>query len=505
MKHRLNRRKLDLQPRRRVSSAAASLGVMVALALGGCAVGPDFKPPDAPAAEHYTPEPLPSLGSAAVDKVPGQRFIEGMDVPKRWWNAFRSPALNDLVERALVKNPSIEAALAAIEVARANTDAQRGQFLPQIGANATSSRQLVSNNTTFDPADPNAVPQSPYSLHTPQVNVVFVPDIWGANVRAVESLEAQAEQQKYQYLAASLALTSNVVNAANTEASLRAQIAATRKIIAIGSELLDLLRQQREIGQISDADVQQQVVTLAQSQQLLPPLEKQLAQQRDLMTALTGAFTSNNMAEKFELRSFRLPRTLPVSVPSTMVARRPDVRAAEAVIHQASADLGVAIANRLPNVVLSANAGSSAFKAAELFTPGTGLYTLAASATQPIFTGGTLAAKQRAAEATLKQADASYRNAVLTAFQSVTDALRAIEQDARALNAAVAAESAASRLLGIVRGQLQNGQVNQFALLNAQQSYLQTTLSRIQAEADRLADCVALFTALGGGWDAAEL
>jgi NodT family efflux transporter outer membrane factor (OMF) lipoprotein len=227
------------------------------------------------------------------------------------------------------------------------------------------------------------------------VNVAFVPDIWGANVRAVESLDAQAEQQKYQYLAASLALTSNVVNAAIGEASLRAQIAATRKIIAIETEFLDLLRRQQAIGQIADADVQLQVVTLAQSQQLLPPLEKQLAQQRDLMTALTGELTSTEVTEKFELHSLRLPRTLPVSVPSTMLARRPDVRAAEAMIHQASADLGVAIANRLPNIVLSANAGSSAFKAAELFTPGPGFYTLAASATQPIFTGGPLAAKPK--------------------------------------------------------------------------------------------------------------
>jgi outer membrane protein TolC len=175
------------------------------------------------------------------------------------------------------------------------------------------------------------------------------------------------------------------------------------------------------------------------------------------------------------------------------------------MIHQASADLGVAIANRLPNIVLTANAGSSAFRAAELFTPGTGFYTLAASATQPIFTGGTLAAKQRAAEATLKQAQASYRNAVVTAFQNVTDALRALQQDARAVNSAVAAESAASRLLDIVRGQLQAGQVNQFALLNAQQSYLQATLSRIRAESNRLADSVALFTALGGGLDTADL
>ena len=321
----------------------------------------------------------------------------------------------------------------------------------------------------------------------------------------VETLEAQAEQQKYQYLAASLALTSNVVNAAIGEASSRAQIAATRRIIAIETELLDLLRRQRALGQIAEADVQLQVVALAQSQQLLPPLEKQLAQQRDLMIALTGERTSIEMTETFELHSLRLPRTLPVSLPATMLAQRPDVRAAEAMIHQASADLGVAIANRLPNIVLTANAGSSAFRAAELFTPGTGFYTLAASATQPIFTGGTLAAKQKAAEATLKQAQASYRNAVVTAFQNVTDALRALQQNARAVNSAVAAESAASRLLDIVRGQLQAGQVNQFALLNAQQSYLQSTLSRIQAESNRLADSVALFTALGGGLDAADL
>jgi NodT family efflux transporter outer membrane factor (OMF) lipoprotein len=340
-----------------------------------------------------------------------------------------------------------------------------------------------------------------FSLATNQLTVSFVPDIWGGNFRAVESLDAVTEQQLFQLEAAYLALTSNVVTAAIQEASLRGQIAATQRIIAIERNLLDILKRQFNAGQAAQADVLAQDAALAAAEELLPPLEKQLAQQRDLLTALAGQLSANEIEQKFDLSHLKLPTNLPVSLPSKLVDQRPDVRAAEANMHTASAQVGVAIAARLPNIVLSANGGSTAYNFAQSFTPGTGFYTLAASTTAPIFDGFTLYNK-KAAEAALDQAEALYRATVITAFQNVADALRALQSDARAMRAARRAEDTAKASLDIVQKQLNAGQVNQLAVLNAQQTYLTAAVIRVQTEASRLSDTAALFMALGGGWPA---
>jgi NodT family efflux transporter outer membrane factor (OMF) lipoprotein len=330
--------------------------------------------------------------------------------------------------------------------------------------------------------------------------VSFVPDVWGGNFRAVENLDAVTEQQLFQLEAAYLALTSNVVTAAIQEASLRGQIAAIQRIIAIERNLLDILKRQFGFGQVAQADVLAQDAALAAAEQLLPPLEKQLALQRDLLTALAGQLSANEVEQKFDLANLRLPTNLPISLPSKLVDQRPDVRAAEAAMHAASAQVGVTIAARLPNIVLSANGGSTAFNWAQSFTPGTGFYTLAASATAPIFDGFTLYNRQKAAEAALEQTEALYRTTVITAFQNVADALRALQSDARAMRAARHAEETAKASLDIVQKQLNAGQVNQLAVLNAQQTYLTASVIRVQTEANRLSDTAALFMALGGGW-----
>jgi NodT family efflux transporter outer membrane factor (OMF) lipoprotein len=335
---------------------------------------------------------------------------------------------------------------------------------------------------------------------THQLTVSFVPDVWGANFRAVENLDAVTEQQLFQLEAAYLTLTSNVVTAAIQEASLRGQIAATRRIIGIERNLLDILKRQLSFGQAAQADVLAQDAALAQAEELLPPLEKQLAQQRDLLTALAGQLSADEIEQKFDLAHFKLPANLPVSLPGKLVDQRPDVRAAEANMHAASALVGVAIAARLPNIVLSANGGSTAYNIAQSFAPGTGFYTLAAGATMPIFDGLTLYNKQKAAEAALEQAEAQYRATVITAFQNVADALRALQADARAIKAAIHAEDTAKASLEIVQKQLNAGQVNQLAVLNAQQTYLTAAVIRVQTEANRLSDTAALFMALGGGW-----
>nr|WP_245329307.1 efflux transporter outer membrane subunit [Bradyrhizobium centrolobii] len=466
--------------------------------LASCAVGPNFEPPPAPAVSGYTPEKLASPhADADGPRVPRQHFANGADIPTRWWAAFRSRPLNELIRLSVEHNPSLQSAEAAIRVANFNALAQRGLFFPQVGINYTPSDQQFSNATQSNPLD---APQSRYTLHTVQLNISFVPDIWGQNIRAVESLDAQTEQAQFQLEAAYLALTANVVTAAIQEASLRGQIAATERIVKIERDILGILRTQFEAGQAAQVDVLTQETALAQAEQTLPPLQKQLAVQRNLLTALAGQFSADEVLQKFELQHLALPANLPVSLPSTLVAQRPDVRAAEANMHSASAQVGVAIAARLPNLTLTGNPGTGAFKPAELFTQGTLFYTVAASATQPLFDGFTLYHKQKAAEAALDQAETLYRQAVITATQNVADALRSLQADARAVQAAIKADTAAKASLDIVQKQLVLGQITQVTVLNAQQAYFNTAIARVQAEATRLADTAALFMALGGGW-----
>src|ERR1700736_2312481 len=489
--------------RKRRAVAAVTILTILAAAVSGCAVGPNFSPAAAPEVDCYLPGKLasPDPGRGGP-RVAGQHFVSGADVSARWWSAFKSPLLNELVKQSVDHNPNLQAAEAAIKVAKYNALAQRGLFFPQVTGNSTSSSVLVANPGQVPPI-PTEGPQTEFSLVTNQLTVAFVPDIWGANVRASESLDAVAEQQLFQLEAAYLALTSNVVTAAIQEASLRGQIAATQRIITIERNLLDILKRQFNLGQAAKADVLAQEAALAAAEQLLPPLEKQLALQRDLLTALAGQFSANEIEQKFDLAHLKLPANLPISLPSKLVDQRPDVRAAEAFMHAASAQVGVTIAARLPNLVLSANGGSTAFPLAQSFLPGTGFYTIAASTTAPIFDGFTLYNRQKAAEAALEQAEAQYRSTVITAFQNVADALRALQSDARAVRAARHAEETAKASLDIVQKQLDAGHVNQLAVLNAQQTYLTASVIRVQTEAIRLSDTVALFMALGGGWPSA--
>jgi NodT family efflux transporter outer membrane factor (OMF) lipoprotein len=324
--------------------------------------------------------------------------------------------------------------------------------------------------------------------------------VFGGTRRAIETLEAQADAQRFALEATYLTLTSNLAGAAVQEASLRGQIVATQQIIKIERDVLGLLREQRKAGQIAELDVVAQEAALAQVEQTLPPLQKQLAQQRDLVAALAGGFPSDRIFEKFELAALRLPRDLPVSLPSKLIEQRPDIKAAEANLHAAAAQIGVAIANRLPNITLTGTAGSTAPAIDQLFASGTEWWQITGAVTQPIFRGGTLFHRELAAKAAFDQAAAQYRSTVIQGFQNVADALRAIQSDAVALQKAVASERAAARSLEIVRGRMRLGEINYVGLLVAQQTYQQALLSLALAKAARYADTVALFAALGGGW-----
>jgi NodT family efflux transporter outer membrane factor (OMF) lipoprotein len=480
--------------RRHTGVAALALAAL----LGACAVGPDFVPPRAPDVQGYTPAPLEHrTASAATQGGQAQRFVRDLDLPGQWWTLFHSKPLNALVERALVSNADIAAAQAALRVARENVRAQRGTLFPQVDAGFTGTRLLPPS---AGPEIDNSSVAPTFNLFTTQLNVSYTPDVFGGLGRAVENLEALEDAQRFQLEATYLTLTSNLAGAAVQEASLRGQIAATQQIIKIERGFLDLIREQRKAGQVAELDVAAQEAALAQVEQTLPPLQKALAQQRDLLVALAGGFPSENLAQKFELAAMRLPRDLPVSLSSKLIEQRPDIKAAEANVHAAGALIGVAIANRLPNITLTGSAGSTAPAVNQLFSSGSEWWQITGAVTQPIFHGGTLFHRELAAKAAFDQAKAQYRSTVIQAFQNVGDALQAIRSDAVALQKAVAAERAAFRSLEIVRGQLKFGQINYLGLLTAQQTYQQALLSLAQAKAARYADTVALFAALGGGW-----
>ena len=473
--------------------------VTTALLGSACAVGPDFARPTAPQGAGYTPEPL-AQQTASSDVVGGeaQRFVQGLDIPGQWWTLFHSSALNTLIEEALKNNPTLPAAEAALRQAWENVYAQQGAFFPTIAASFSPSR----NKTATGALSPASSSGSPfYSLYTGQVTVSYMPDVFGGTRREVESLAATAEFQRYQLEAAYLTLTSNVVAAAVQEASLRGQIAATEEIIKIQTGSLDILRKQFELGQVAGADVAAVEATLAQAQATLPPLQKQLAVQRDLLTALIGRLPSQQPAEKFELPSLQLPQELPVSLPSKLVEQRPDVRSAEAQLHAASAEIGVAIAAMLPQFTLTANAGTASNLISQFITtPGTAFWSVAGNVAQTVFDAGTLLHKKRAADAAFDQAAAMYRSTVITAFQNVADSLHALQSDAETLKAAYAAERAAFKSLEITRRQLQLGAIGYLGLLTAENTYDTALLALVQAQAARYADTAALFQALGGGW-----
>jgi NodT family efflux transporter outer membrane factor (OMF) lipoprotein len=481
----------------RKSPVAALIATSALLLAPDCAVGPKYKSPAPPGVGGYTPRPVSTTSSTTnVAGGEAQVFVEGRDIPGEWWTLFHSKPLNDLIERSLKANPSLRAAQAALLVARENVLAQRGAYYPSLAGGFSASHSKTSNELSPFTASGSLY----YSLFTPQVSVSFVPDVFGLNRRTVESLKAQEEQARFAVAATHVTLSSNVVATAVQEASLRGQIDATHALITISTKTLEILRSQYAKGYVSQLDVAVQESQLAQVTATLPPLLKQLAQQRDLLAALSGGFPNRDLPEQFELSSLQLPQELPLSLPSQLVEQRPDVRQAQENLHSASALIGVARANRLPSFALTADVGSMALIFSQIFAAGMGFWDLGAGVAQPIFEGGILLHRERAARAAYIQASEQYRSTVLTAFQNVADTLNALQQDAEGLRAAAAARDAASVTLDLTKRQLESGYANYLALLSAEQAYQQALINLVQAQSNRFSDTAALFQALGGGW-----
>jgi NodT family efflux transporter outer membrane factor (OMF) lipoprotein len=473
-------------------------GAALACALTACAVGPNFKTPVAPKTTGFTPpgEIPAQLEAAASPDAQAQHFVDGLDIQGQWWTLFQSPALNALIERALSNSPTLEAATAALRQANETLAAERGSFFPSVSAAAGVQRQKVPGAALGAPQIPSVI----YTLNSATLNVSYTLDAFGGVRRQVESLGAQAEYERYALEAAYLSLTANLVTAAITEASLRAQLAATQDIADSQRTQLDITQRRFHAGGASRADILQQQAVLQSTLATLPALRTQLAQQRNLLAAYAGALPADYAGPEFTLDTLALPVELPLSVPSKFVEQRPDVREYSALLHEATAQIGVATANMLPQITLSGSYGGEATSFSNVFSPASVVWSLAASATQPIFKGGQLLHQRRAAVAAAQQAAANYRATVITAFQNVSDTLYALKGDAETLDAQALAERTAAQSLNLVQVQYKSGAASYLQVLSAEQAYQTAAVAFVKAKAQRYADTAALFQALGGGW-----
>lgn len=475
----------------------ALIGVILFSSLQtACMVGPNFRSPPVPLVKQYTETPLP----AKTVKTKGaggqaQAFLPNKDIPLLWWELYRSPEINELIKAGLAHNPTVAASAASLREARENWKAEIGNTLfPSINASMEVIRQRYSGVEIGLPGESET-----FSIYNPAFNLSYTLDLFGAARRQIESLRAQVDYQQFELIAAHLTLTSNIATTAINMASYQAQINATKDLIKVEEGILRVLKAQLRLGGVSAADVLTQQTLVEQSKATLPPLEKSLSQSKHYMSTLIGTFPDGPLPI-IKLERLQLPTELPLSVPAMLVRQRPDVRASEAQLHAACAQIGVATANLFPQITLTGSEGWINTSWSKLFIPQNNIWSIAVQATQPLFRGGALFAQRRAAIAAFDQSASQYKLVVLQAFQNVADVLKAIETDARALQAEIRAEDSARASLKLTMAQYRLGGVNYINLLNAQQQYQQTRLSRIQAQALRYADTAALFQALGGGW-----
>ena len=486
---------------RRPPWRATALSIGIGMALTACAVGPDFHAPDAPkvadASHPYTPAPLPAqTASAPGTGGDAQHLVDGQDISATWWDTFHSEPLNALVRSALANSPTMAAAQANLRQAEENYRADYGsKVFPSVSASLQGARQRFPIEQA--PGEPAGFTTN---LFTAALDVSYTLDVFGGNKRELEGVKAAIDAQRYQLEATWLSLSSSVVATAIQEASLEAQLKATNDVVDAESQSLVVIQKQVRLGAIARSAVLQQQTLIAQTQAQIPALQKSLAQTRHQLSVLAGRLPGDAGLPAFDLASLNLPHELPVSLPSALVRQRPDVRASEAQLHEASAQIGVATANLYPQITLSGGVDRESLKLGRLFDTGTTGWNLLAGLTQPIFNGGALQAKKRAAVAAYDAANAQYQSTVLNAFLDVANALRAIDTDADALRIDAQAESLAKESLDLVVRQYQLGAVSYLASLDAQRTYLQTRTALVQAQAARYTDTAALFQALGGGW-----
>jgi len=464
------------------------LTFMILVALSGCAVGPNFKKPALPAGDIY------SAGASPSEPV----FVSGAKIPEEWWSLFKSKALDELIRQAIANSPTLVAAKASLRQAEEDYRANVGaNYFPQADASLSATRQKSNQSAMGQDKSQGTL----FRLYQTSVNVSYAFDLWGGARREMESLKAKIDYANFQKEAAYLTLTSNVVAAAGKEVALRGEIDASKEILAAEENQLAILEKQLSLGGASRFDVLSQRSLVQQTRATLPGMEMELAFTRHQLAVLVGLPPGEEAKlPQFHMPDIILPKELPFILPSVLIEQRPDIQASLALLHAASADVGVATAALLPQITLSGSYGSSENHFEKLFRTNDAIWNFGTGVVQPIFHGGELRAKRRGAQAAYDEAQAQYQQTVLLAFQNVADVLRAIESDAAAMQARVDAQASAAQALKLAQKQFQVGALSHLALLTAQRQESAARIDLVQAYATRFADTASLFQALGGGW-----
>jgi NodT family efflux transporter outer membrane factor (OMF) lipoprotein len=466
---------------------------VLVLLLTSCAVGPNFNRPLPPPVSQYTQDPEPTQTIAAAGQA--QEFDYGETIAAGWWQVFASPQINDIVKEAMAQNRNLAAAEARLRQSRELLRAGYGVFFPQANISLAMTREK------FSPVQFGlGTPGKTFTLYTPQVSAGYILDVFGGQRRNVEDLAAQVDYQRYTAQATYITLLGNVINAAVAQAGYQAQINATKEIINIIQEQVKLTETQASAGTVPYASVVNLQTQLAAAEATLPPLQQNLSKTKHLLAALVGRTPGEWASPPISLDQMRLPRKVPVTLPSELVRRRPDILAAEAQLHSASAKIGVATAALFPTITLSAGLGQNLSDLTKIFGPAGQFWNVGGNAAQTLFQGGTKWFQRKAAVEAYQASLASYQQAVITAFQQVADSLRALENDARTLKAQTDALKAATEALQLVKANHEAGMVDYLQILTANNQYQQAKIGVIQAQALRFQDTAALYVALGGDW-----
>lgn len=479
---------------RRCRMAKELYAAFLLTVLAGCSVGPHYRAPAPPTVAAYTSEAQPvSTVTSSGPAGAAQQFVQSSEIPAQWWTLFHSPQLDRMVREALDDSPTLAQSMARLKEAQEEANARTGATkYPTLTGNASAEGEQV-NLAAFGVPFPSP---PPFVLLNGSVAVSYALDLFGANRRLIEGLNAQVQYQNWQLEAVRLMLAGNVVSACIRQAELRSQVDLTRQMLVLEEQSLSIVEKRYRSGGVSEYDVRSQSSIVAQTRATLPSLEQQVDVISHQLAILMGKTPAEAHLEAMTLDALTLPQELPVSLPSDLVRQRPDIHAAEALLHQASANVGVATANLYPQIVLSGSGGGIGTS----LINGGGVWSVGSSLTQPIFNGGALRAEKKKALTTYNEAESAYRNTVLQAFREVADALRAIDHDAQALQAQSDAAAQAESAYQIASSRYNAGGISQAALLDAQHQQLQTALGRVAYQASRYSDCATLFQALGGGW-----
>jgi NodT family efflux transporter outer membrane factor (OMF) lipoprotein len=483
--------------RKRAQWRVAGLCLILSLFIIGCAVGPNFVRPEPPAVPRYTHGEGPIKTMRADGQE--QRFELGGKIAADWWHLFNSSKLDAVIREAFANNQTLQAAQASLRQSQENLRAGYGVFFPQLDGSFEATRQKFSP-ARFGSSSASTV----FNLFTLTSTVNYALDVFGGQRRAVEGQRAQVDFQRNTVLATYLTLTGNIVNTMIAQAAYSALIKATEQMIGLQKEQVRITETQVQAGTVPYSNVLSLRSQLAATESTLPPLSQKLSQTEHLLATLVGRTPAEWASPQVDLTDLRLPKNLPITLPSELVRQRPDILVAEAQLHSASANIGVATAALFPRVTLDASYGLNNTSIENLFKKGSSFWSLGANASTPLFHGGTLWFQRKAAIEGFNQSLANYRQTVLNAFAQVADTLRALEHDAEALHAQARALDAAEGGLRLIQANYQAGLVNYLQILIANGLYYQAKIGYLQALAQRFQDTVALFVALGGGWWDAE-